>query len=100
MFTLKNLIEYYLLGTNLVEVFSFSIHSDLCLILTCPFMPAEAMNSEAVSNHQGDPSLRNNDADDVQAMLYDVYEKANEVSLLAFYLFRLRRSSESLIKKD
>ncbi|XP_059432698.1 uncharacterized protein LOC132165985 [Corylus avellana] len=38
----------------------------------------EAMNSEAVSNHQGDPSLRNNDADDVQDMLYDVYEKANE----------------------
>ncbi|XP_062150195.1 uncharacterized protein LOC133858744 [Alnus glutinosa] len=35
----------------------------------------EAMNSEAL---QGDPSLRNNDADDIQDMLYDVYEKANE----------------------
>lgn len=35
----------------------------------------EAMNSEA---HQGDPSLRNNDADDIQDLLNDVYEKANE----------------------
>jgi hypothetical protein len=63
-------------------------------------VPSEAMNTEAVSNHQGDQSLRNNDADDVQDMLYDVYEKANEVSFLAFYLFKLRHSSESLIKKD
>jgi hypothetical protein len=86
-----------LLGTNVVEVFFFSIHSDLCLILTYLFTPAEAMNSEAL---QGDPSLRNNDADDIQDMLYDVYEKANEVSFLAFYLFSLRCSSESLIKKD
>lgn len=97
MYTLNNLVEYYLLGTNLVEVFFFSIHSDLCLILTCLSTPAEAMNSEA---HQGDPSLRNNDADDIQDMLNDVYEKANEVSFLAFYLFKLRCTSESLIKRD
>uniref|UniRef100_A0A7N2L8R2 Uncharacterized protein n=1 Tax=Quercus lobata TaxID=97700 RepID=A0A7N2L8R2_QUELO len=41
-------------------------------------VPAEAMNSEAPSHHQGDPSSRNNDADDIQDMFHDVHETATE----------------------
>ncbi|XP_050275798.1 uncharacterized protein LOC126717888 isoform X1 [Quercus robur] len=41
-------------------------------------VPAEAMNSEAPSHHQGDPSSRNNDADDILDMFHDIHETATE----------------------
>ncbi|KAM4119968.1 hypothetical protein ACJW30_03G099400 [Castanea mollissima] len=43
-------------------------------------VPAEAMNSEAPSHHQGDPSSRNNDSDDIQDMFHDIHETATEVA--------------------
>lgn len=42
------------------------------------------MDNEALSHQQADPSSRNNDADDMQAMLHDSYQNDTEVSFLAF----------------
>lgn len=40
--------------------------------------PAEAINSEAPSQNQGDPSLWNNDANVIEDILHDIHETATE----------------------